>query len=275
MAMTFAYVEPAGCFAARRASSPHLPDLALIGRASPVVQFHLYAALAAVGLGAVMMTSRKGARFHRVAGWIWVGLILLVAGSSLFITGLNGDKWSLIHLLAGWTLITAPLALLAARRHKVAQHRKAMMGIFYGGVLVAGALAFIPGRLLWNVFSEARRRACCVAAVVLHCGGAISGAVLSLSLPRGPMNIHEHQAKAVLKEFGVPVPRGFPAFSVEEAVQAAKKLGGPVWVVKAQIHAGGRGKGRFEGLGPTPRAASGSSSPSRRSAPNAQRDARP
>jgi succinyl-CoA synthetase beta subunit len=57
------------------------------------------------------------------------------------------------------------------------------------------------------------------------------------------MNIHEYQAKAVLAEFGVPVPRGFPAFSVAEAVAAAEKLGGSVWVVKAQIHAGGRGKG--------------------------------
>src|SRR5271169_3152087 len=56
------------------------------------------------------------------------------------------------------------------------------------------------------------------------------------------MNIHEYQAKAVLREYGVPVPRGYPAFSVEEAVKAANDLGGPVWVVKAQIHAGGRGK---------------------------------
>jgi succinyl-CoA synthetase beta subunit len=56
------------------------------------------------------------------------------------------------------------------------------------------------------------------------------------------MNIHEYQAKAVLREFGVPVPRGVPAFTVEEAVKAAHALGGPVWVVKAQIHAGGRGK---------------------------------
>jgi succinyl-CoA synthetase beta subunit len=64
------------------------------------------------------------------------------------------------------------------------------------------------------------------------------------------MNIHEHQAKAVLAEFGVAVPRGYPAFSVDEAVEAAKKLPGPVYVVKSQIHAGGRGKGRFEGLGP-------------------------
>jgi succinyl-CoA synthetase beta subunit len=56
------------------------------------------------------------------------------------------------------------------------------------------------------------------------------------------MNIHEYQAKAVLREFGVPVPRGIPAFTVEDAVKAAHDLGGPVWVVKAQIHAGGRGK---------------------------------
>ena len=64
------------------------------------------------------------------------------------------------------------------------------------------------------------------------------------------MNIHEHQAKAVLAEFGVAVPRGFAAFSVDEAAQAAEKLGGPVFVVKSQIHAGGRGKGKFAGLGP-------------------------
>jgi succinyl-CoA synthetase beta subunit len=56
------------------------------------------------------------------------------------------------------------------------------------------------------------------------------------------MNIHEYQAKAVLREFGVPVPRGIAAFSPDEAVKAANELGGSVWVVKAQIHAGGRGK---------------------------------
>ncbi|WP_449369489.1 ADP-forming succinate--CoA ligase subunit beta [Thiomonas sp.] len=57
------------------------------------------------------------------------------------------------------------------------------------------------------------------------------------------MKIHEYQAKQLLREHGVPVPRGKPAFSVDEAVAAAQELGGPVWVVKAQIHAGGRGKG--------------------------------
>ncbi|NUS99962.1 MAG: ADP-forming succinate--CoA ligase subunit beta [Sphingomonas sp.] len=64
------------------------------------------------------------------------------------------------------------------------------------------------------------------------------------------MNIHEYQAKELLAKFGVPVPAGFAAMSVDEAVEAANKLPGPLWVVKAQIHAGGRGKGKFTELGP-------------------------
>ena len=62
------------------------------------------------------------------------------------------------------------------------------------------------------------------------------------------MNIHEYQGKAVLKEFGVPIADGAPAFTAEEAIAAAKKLPGPVYVVKSQIHAGGRGKGKFKEL---------------------------
>jgi succinyl-CoA synthetase beta subunit len=60
------------------------------------------------------------------------------------------------------------------------------------------------------------------------------------------MNIHEYQAKAVLREFGVPLARGVAIFSADDAEKAANELGGPFWVVKAQIHAGGRGKGRFQ-----------------------------
>ena len=60
------------------------------------------------------------------------------------------------------------------------------------------------------------------------------------------MNVHEYQAKELLRAFGVPVAQGGPAFTVDEAVAAAQKLPGPVWVVKAQIHAGGRGKGKFK-----------------------------
>ena len=57
------------------------------------------------------------------------------------------------------------------------------------------------------------------------------------------MKIHEYQGKEILRKYGVATPRGVPCFRVDEAVHAARKLGGTVWVVKAQIHAGGRGKG--------------------------------
>src|SRR6185312_15046804 len=64
------------------------------------------------------------------------------------------------------------------------------------------------------------------------------------------MNIHEHQAKALLATFGVPVAKGVAIFSAAEAEAAARSLPGPVYVVKSQIHAGGRGKGKFKELGP-------------------------
>src|SRR6476619_3452396 len=77
-------------------------------------------------------------------------------------------------------------------------------------------------------------------------GGLQSLSAAARAVPQQPhpfMKIHEYQGKEILRSFGVPVPRGIPAFTVQEAVEAAQKLGGPVWVVKAQIHAGGRGKG--------------------------------
>ena len=64
------------------------------------------------------------------------------------------------------------------------------------------------------------------------------------------MNIHEYQAKELLAEHGIAIPKGIPAMNVEEAVAGAKQLPGPLYVVKAQIHAGGRGKGKFKELGP-------------------------
>jgi len=63
------------------------------------------------------------------------------------------------------------------------------------------------------------------------------------------LKVHEYQGKEILRRFGIPTPRGIPAFSVDEAVRAAEALGGAVWVVKAQIHAGGRGKGGGVKLG--------------------------
>ena len=82
------------------------------------------------------------------------------------------------------------------------------------------------------------------------------------------MNIHEYQGKAVLKNFGVTVSAGAPAFTVEEAIAAAKSLPGPVYVVKSQIHAGGRGKGSSRNCRRTRRAVCVSRSPSMRSQPS-------
>lgn len=110
------------------------------------------AAVAALGLGGLLMALRKGRLFHRAAGWIWVGLVSLVAGSSLFITSLNHGRFSWLHLFTGWTLIVLPLAVLWAKRHDVSRHRRTMMGLFYGGFFFNAFIAFVPGRTLWNLF---------------------------------------------------------------------------------------------------------------------------
>lgn len=138
--------------AAARAGSLHAPDFGVLFAQSPVVQVHVYGAAGALALGALLMSLRKGVRLHRALGWIWAGLMGVVAFGSLFITGLNGDHWSFIHLFAGWTLIALPIALVAARRRNVRLHRRFMTGLFYGGLVINGFIAFIPGRTMWNVF---------------------------------------------------------------------------------------------------------------------------
>ena len=79
-------------------------------------------------------------------------LVAVVAGSSLFIRGLNGGHLSLLHLITGWVLLITPLAVLAAKRHQVARHRRAMMGLFFGGFFFNAFVAFIPGRTMWQLF---------------------------------------------------------------------------------------------------------------------------
>lgn len=131
---------------------PHRPDMALFAGLSPAIKIHLLTALAALVLGAVLMTVRKGRTFHRVAGWVWVGLVLATAGATLFITSLNHGKWSILHLFTGWVLLMSPLAVMWARRREVARHRRTMMGLFYGGFAVNLFVALIPGRTLWMMF---------------------------------------------------------------------------------------------------------------------------
>jgi uncharacterized membrane protein len=141
-----------GMIHAALTATPHLPDMALWNAQPLVVKAHVLAAVSAILIGGVLMTARKGVTFHRTLGWIWASAMGLTAGASLFITGLNGDSWSFIHLFTGWTLIMLPLALIAAKTHKVGVHRRTMMGLFYGGLIINGFIAFLPGRVMWRLF---------------------------------------------------------------------------------------------------------------------------
>jgi uncharacterized membrane protein len=131
---------------------PHGLDVPLFLAQPTVLQAHVIAAVASVGVGAVILRARKGRTFHRTLGWIWASLMAVTAGTSLFIVGLNGDYWSPIHLLSGWTLALLPVAVWAARRHNVNLHRRTMTGVFWGASIVAGGFALLPGRLMWTLF---------------------------------------------------------------------------------------------------------------------------
>lgn len=127
-------------------------DAALWASQPTVLQAHVLGAVGALAIGLLIFANAKGRLAHRILGWTWTALMAVTAGTSLFITGLNGDAYSLIHLLSGWVLIALPLAIIAARRHDVARHRKGMTGMFLGGLVIAGAFTFLPGRLMWTLF---------------------------------------------------------------------------------------------------------------------------
>ncbi len=130
----------------------HAPNLSLIARASLPIRIHLVAAMLALGLGAVQMLAPKGTLPHRTVGWIWVVFMLTAALSSILIKVINPGHFSLIHILTAWTLIAAPLGVIAARRGKIGAHSRYMAGLFYMGLITAGAFTFLPGRLLYQVF---------------------------------------------------------------------------------------------------------------------------
>lgn len=142
----------AGLALAIASTFAHAPDWALLARQPWVIQLHIAAALTALLLGTVQLVGIKGTGVHRLIGWSWVIAMLTVAVSSLFIRQINPGSFSLIHLLSGWTLIALPMALFAIRRGRVARHASGMTWTFIGGLIVAGAFTFLPGRLMWEVF---------------------------------------------------------------------------------------------------------------------------
>ena len=120
--------------------------------AAPVIQIHAFAAMAAFALGIVQLMAPKGTLPHRTIGWIWVALMAVIAISSFWIHEIRLiGPFSPIHGLSIFTLVMLPLAVLHARRHNVDRHRRAMLGIFVGALVIAGAFTFLPGRIMHAV----------------------------------------------------------------------------------------------------------------------------
>ena len=117
-----------------------------------MIQFHAVSALAALALGTAQLISPKGTPAHRAMGWTWATLMVLVAGSSLFIhTIKTWGIWSPIHLLSLLTLAVVPLAVSRARRHDVPAHRQAMIWTFMLALVVTGLFTLAPGRIMNKV----------------------------------------------------------------------------------------------------------------------------
>jgi uncharacterized membrane protein len=120
--------------------------------AAPAIPIHAFAAMAAFGLGVVQLAAAKGTLPHRTLGWIWVGLMLSVAVSSFWIHQIRlVGPWSPIHLLSIFVLITVPLAVWRAHQHRVADHRRIMISVFCGALVIAGLFTLLPGRIMHAV----------------------------------------------------------------------------------------------------------------------------
>jgi uncharacterized membrane protein len=120
--------------------------------AAPAIPLHAFAAMAAFVLGLVQFAAPKGTLPHRTIGWIWVVLIAAVAVSSFWIHEIRlVGPWSPIHLLSIFTLIVLPIAVWRAHTHRVADHRRIMIFIFSGALVVAGLFTLLPGRIMHQV----------------------------------------------------------------------------------------------------------------------------
>ena len=154
--------------------------------ASLAIQIHEIAALLAMALGAVVLWRRKGNAAHKYWGKIWVGLMMITALTSIFIHQIKlwGD-YSPIHLLTAMVLINIPWAVWLARRGKIQQHKKMMQGTYIGGMLVAGGLTFLPGRLNHEILFGASDGISANAGWMIGFGSALIAFVLLFFVDRG------------------------------------------------------------------------------------------
>lgn len=127
----------------------------LLFNASPAVQIHVYAALLAFVTGAWVLWRRKGNSSHKRWGKVWVVLMVITASTSFFINEIRLlGPFSPIHLISLWTMIALYLAIKQVRLGNIESHKRSMKATFIGAMGIAGALAFAPGRLMYDVALE-------------------------------------------------------------------------------------------------------------------------
>ena len=120
-----------------------------------VIQIHVYAAIAAFIIGAIVLWRQKGSPSHRMWGKIWVGLMVIVAFSSFFINEIRLlGPFSPIHILSLVTLLGLYFSIRAVRRKEIEAHRRSMQRIYIGALVIAGAFTFLPGRIMYRTFLE-------------------------------------------------------------------------------------------------------------------------
>ncbi|GGB26587.1 hypothetical protein GCM10011380_15140 [Sphingomonas metalli] len=126
--------------------APAVPTLKTLA-----VAIHLAAVLPAIPLGLYVLLTRKGGARHRMLGKIWMALMLVTAGSALFIRNLNGGRFSVLHLFVLLIAITLWRAIAAARAGNITAHRRQLIGMFVGALILPGLFAFLPGRTMWQL----------------------------------------------------------------------------------------------------------------------------
>lgn len=130
----------------------HAPNFALLLGQPFVLQLHIAGAVTALLIGSFLMLRVKGDALHKTLGWAWVIAMLTAAISSFFIHMINPHGFSPIHVLSAYVTLTVPMGVAFIRRSNIKAHRRVMTGSFIGGLIIAGAFTFLPGRLMWKVF---------------------------------------------------------------------------------------------------------------------------
>lgn len=124
-----------------------------------ILSLHALPGLIALILGSVVLLSKKGTKTHKRRGYVWLGLMVLISLTAVFIQEINPGSYSLIHLLIPWTVFSIFFGVYAIKKFKVTKnktwktlHKWTMIGLFFGALVIAGAFTLMPGRMLHEIF---------------------------------------------------------------------------------------------------------------------------